>query len=72
VLLVSEEPVLRFKEVKYIHSGYYYCYGVYKNKKNHFIAMRTLKVYGTLFFSDVIIAHSSNQVQHLLLEQNLA
>jgi len=48
VLLVSKEPVLKFKKVKYIHSGYYFCYGVYQNKENHFIAMRTLKVYGML------------------------
>ena len=46
VLLISTNPVLTINSIKYMHSGFYFCYGVYPNTSSHFIAMRTLKVYG--------------------------
>ena len=46
VLMISNDPVLRLRKVKPMHSGHYYCYGVYPNMNDHFIAKRVLKIYG--------------------------
>ena len=46
VLLTSHNPVLKLREINHMYSGHYYCYGVYPNMSNHFIAKRVVKVYG--------------------------
>ena len=37
-------------EANITHSGYYYCYGLYSDLKNHFLAMSRLKIYSKLFY----------------------
>lgn len=45
-LVISTNPVLDLWNVQLMHSGFYYCYGLYPNNTSHFIAKRKLKVYG--------------------------
>lgn len=42
----SKAKILRIKKVNITLTGNFYCYGKYFNKKLHFLAKATLKVYG--------------------------
>ena len=51
---MSTEPIYRFNPlilnpIKIEDHGYYYCYGVYENRK-HFIARITVKVIGKCLY----------------------
>ena len=48
-LLISYNPVLKLREINHMYSGHYYCYGVYPNMRNHYIAKRLVKVNGNPF-----------------------
>ena len=47
---ISRNNFFSLSEVKFRSGGYYYCYGLYKDGKNHFVGKTKLKVYGEFGF----------------------
>lgn len=43
---ISSINTITFEDAELRNGGDYYCYGLYPNKQKHFLAKRTLKVYG--------------------------